>query len=63
MKDKKFRKSRPFDRAALFPKKVMREEQRADPELFAMEQQITRAFPDKQKRLEYIHALINAMED
>ena len=62
MKTKKFRKSRPFDRAALFPKKVRKEVILADAKFYFMEQQINRAFPNKAKRLEYIHALIDVLE-
>lgn len=57
------RKKRPFDRAALFPKKVIREAIRMDAEFFFMEQQINRAFPDRTQRLEYIHSLIAAMDE
>lgn len=50
-------------RAAILPNKVARERQRFDLDLYLMDQQITKAFPDPTARLKYINDLMAAMDD
>lgn len=50
-------------RAALLPKKVVKEQQKFDFQLYMMNQQITKAFPDPTDRLHYINSLLVAMDE
>jgi hypothetical protein len=49
-------------RSALLPKKVVKEQKKFDFQLYMMNQQITKAFPDPTDRLHYINSLMAAMD-